>query len=191
MGSGAFIEPPKKIPFYIKLGMFVTKKITGQDLLIPKLLAWYPKTAISSGVLEGLIANGKHDLSERMLKLVRIQCSLSAACPFCIDMNTSEFEKAGITETEIYRLMDPAGIEAIESFSRREKLAIQYARLISATPVGVDEMFMEQLKAEFSEREIVILATTSAQVNYWARLMKSLGVPPSGFSNSCHIPLKE
>lgn len=188
MSGGAFIDPPKKIPFYIKLGMAVTKRVTGQDLLVPRLLAWYPKTAISSAVLESFIAKGGKDLDERILKLVRVQVSLSAACPFCIDMNSSEYAKSGITRAEIQSLMDPADGALAATFSPREKLAITFAVLISATPVAVDEQFMAKLKAEFTEREIVILAATAAQVNYWARLIKSLGVPPAGFSNSCLIP---
>ena len=187
MNDGAFINPPPKLPFYIRLGMHVTKRVTGQDLLVPKLLAWYPKTAVSSAVLEGLIAKGDKDLDERILKLVRVQVSLTALCPFCIDMNSSEYKKLGISDDEINSLMDPKGVENVATFSRREKLAIQYAALISATPVGVDEAFMAKMKASFNEREIVILASTSAQVNYWARLIKSLGVPPAGFSNSCRI----
>lgn len=36
-------------------------------------------------------------------------------------------------------------------------------------------------------REIVILASTAAQVNYWARLIQALGIPPAGFSEQCDI----
>jgi hypothetical protein len=42
-------------------------------------------------------------------------------------------------------------------------------------------------KANFTEREIVILASTAAQVNYWTRLLQALGVPPAGFSDHCDI----
>lgn len=182
MAGGAYINPPKRIPLFIRLGLIVTKKVTGKDLLVPKLLAWYPKTAISSAVLEGLIAKGDKDLNERILKLVRVQASLSAACPFCIDMNAFEYEKHEISEAELRSLMDT---DVSESFNRKERLAIEYTRLISATPVGVTDRFMDEMKTEFSEREIVILAGTAAQVNYWARLIKSLGVPPEGFADSC------
>ncbi|MFO7624619.1 MAG: hypothetical protein R6V73_09730 [Anaerolineales bacterium] len=41
---------------------------------------------------------------------------------------------------------------------------------------------MSKLKESFSEREIVILATTAAQVNYWTRLIQALGCPPEGYS---------
>ena len=48
----AYIKPPKKIPFFLKLPMWIAKKKVKKDLLLPKILAWNPKTAISSGIME-------------------------------------------------------------------------------------------------------------------------------------------
>lgn len=182
--AGAYIDPPKKIPFYIRLGMYVTRKVTGMDLLVPKLLAWYPRTAIGSGVLEGLVVKPEGDISERLLQLIRIQVSLIVACPFCIDMNSFEYDRHGITDDEISSLQ---AVEDANTFNEREKLALRYARLITATPVELDNGFMDSLKAEFTEREILMIASTASQVNYWARLIISLGVPPAGFTDSCRI----
>ena len=187
MESNAFIKPPEKIPFYLQIGLLISRMVTKKDLLAPKLLAWYPKAAIGSAVLESLVAHGKGDLNKRILKLVRIQASLSVACPFCIDMNSFEYEKSDVSEEEIRGLTGEGGFKTVDSFSAKEKLALEYARLISQTQVDIPEEFMEKLKAEFTEREIVILSTTAAQVNYWARLLKSLGVPPAGFSDRCSI----
>ena len=187
MENNAFIQPPKRIPFYIKIGIGISKRITKKDLLAPKLLAWYPKVAISSGVLESLIAHGNKDLNERVLKLIRIQSSLSVGCPFCIDMNSFEYEKSGISEEEMQGMTGGIEIDKIQSFSAKEILAIKYAKLISQTPVNITAEFMEKVKSEFSEREIVILSSTAAQVNYWARMLIALGVPPAGFSDKCDL----
>ena len=46
---------------------------------------------------------------------------------------------------------------------------------------------MEKIKLNFTEREIVIMASIAAQVNYWARMIQALGVPPAGFSDKCDI----
>ena len=156
-------------------------------MLPPKLLAWYPKVAISSAILETLVAHGKKDLNARILQLIRIQASISVACPFCLDMNSFECEKIGISEEELQGLAGRIELEQINSFSLKEKLAIQYAKLISQTPVIVPEEFIEKVKSEFTEREIVIIVSTAAQVNYWARMIKSLGVPSAGFSDKCNI----
>ena len=187
METKAFIKPPKKIPFYIKIGLVISKKVAKKDLLPPKLLAWYPKVAISSAILELLIADGKKDLNERILKLIRIQSSLIVDCPFCVDMNSFEYEKSGITEEEMNGLVGRVELEKIDSFSTRERLAIEYARFISQTPVYIPTEFIEKIKVEFTEREIVIISSTTAQVNYWARMIKALGVPPAGFMDSCNI----
>jgi len=183
----AFINPPGKIPFYLKIGIWITKRVTGKDLLPPKLLAWYPKAAISSGILESLVANGKKDLDKRILKLVRLQSSFSVSCPFCVDMNSFEFDKVGITEAEMAVLQGRTDLSKVETFSNREKLAMEYAKCISKSPISFPPPLVEELKKHFSEREIVILATTATQVNYWARLIQALGVPPANFSDKCTL----
>lgn len=185
METKAFIKQPKKIPLYLKVGLMISKRVTKKDLLVPKLLAWYPKVAVSSAVLESLVAHGKKDLNPRILQLIRIQSSLSVACPFCIDMNSFEYQKNSISESEMQVLAGRTKIEDVNSFSAREILAIKYTTLISQTPVMIPKEFIEKMKAEFTEREIVIIASTAAQVNYWARLIKALGVPPAGFTNTC------
>ncbi len=179
----AFIEPPKKIPFYIKLGLVFAKRATGKDLLPPKLLAWYPKAAISSGVMEALVAHGhpSKDLSVKILQLIRVQVSTQVGCPFCIDMNANDYEINGITEEEMQGLKGTLDLDLISSLSEREKLAILYTKKITETPMDISETFMNRIKSSFSEREIVMIVTTASQVNYWARLIRALGIPPAGF----------
>jgi alkylhydroperoxidase family enzyme len=185
----AFIKPPQKIPFYLKIGIWIAAKVTGRDLLPARLLAWYPKVAISSGILEALVAHHDGNLDRRILKLVRLQTSFFVACPFCIDMNYHDYADYGITREELLFLQGRAGIEEVKTFSLRERLALEYARLISSLPLVFPQSFIEKMKASFNEREIVIIASTTAQVNYWARLLQSLGVPPAGFSDHCELKI--
>lgn len=183
----SFIDPPLNIPFYLKIGIWITKRVTGKDLLPPKLLAWYPKVAISSGILESLVADGKKDLDKRILKIVRVQSSFSVSCPFCIDMNSFEFDKVGITNEEMAVLQGRTDLSMVQTFSQREKLAMEYAKCVSKSPISFPSTLIDEMKQNFSEREIVILASTAAQVNYWARLLQALGVPPAGFSDNCSL----
>jgi alkylhydroperoxidase family enzyme len=186
----AFINPPQKIPFYLQIGIWIARKVTGRDLLPARLLAWYPKVAISSGILEALVAHHDGNLDRRILKLVRLQTSFSVACPFCIDMNYYDYTDYGITQSELIALQGHAEIADVKTFSAREKVAIEYAKLMSRAPLAFHPNFIESLKANFTEREIVILASTVAQVNYWARLLQALGVPPAGFSDHCELNLR-
>ncbi len=42
----AFINPPSKNPFFSRIGIWISKKVTGKDMLPAKILAWYPKAAV-------------------------------------------------------------------------------------------------------------------------------------------------
>ena len=181
-----YINPPKRIPFFLKLPMWIAKKKVKKDLLLPKILAWNPKTAISSGVMEALITHDDKEVPKRLLKLIRIQISIDAACPFCIDMNSFEYDKDNVTEEEI-KYIQNKDIENCTTMSKKEKTALKYISAITKTPVIISEELITEVKKEYSEHAILILASTAAQVNYWARLIRALGVPTAGFSNICKI----
>lgn len=186
---GAFINPPESIPFYLKIGIWISKKITGKDLLPARILSWYPKVAISSGILESMVAKGKGFEEMRLLKLLRLQVSMVTGCAFCIDMNYVNSEINNIRADEIEVLQLKKDINEVTTFSQKEKIAIEYARYISQTPLKFPEDFVKRLKENFTESEIVIMASTCAQVNYWARLIQALGIPPAGFSDNCKLVL--
>ncbi len=184
----AYIEPPKKLPLFIRFGAWISKKVVKKDLMIPKLLAWYPKTAISSGIMESLVAHDDKEINKRILKIIRVQVSVMIACPFCIDMNAFEFDKAGLTIDEINAIRN--GDYKFHTFSEKEQLVMEYVNLVTKTPVIIPEEIVTNLHKHFSERGIVIIASTIAQVNYWARLIRSLGIPVAGFGDICKIEKK-
>lgn len=187
--SEAYFDPPKKLPWYIRWGNKIARKKTGKDLLQGKILAWFPKAALSSGFMEKWVAHGPKDMPERLLKLIRMTVSYITHCPFCIDMNSYEFEAFQITEAEIHALSEKIPISQVTSFSPRERLAIEYAQILTHTPVQMSQEFFDKLSAKFNEREMVILATTIAQVNYWTRFSQGVGITPAGFLTECSLDL--
>ena len=177
----AFIKQPERTPFFLKLGILISERITGKTMLPARILAWYPKAAIGSGVMEALVAHEDGQMTQRMLKLIRMTASYAAACPFCVDMNSYEYRDIGITDEEAESLR--GDFEQVNTFSEREKLAIAYTRVISQTPLKFHPDLVQRVTSAFTEREFVILASTAAQVNYWARLIQALGIPPAGFGD--------
>jgi hypothetical protein len=65
-------------------------------------------------------------------------------------------------------------------FTPRERLAVSYARLISATPLLFPDEFIAELTSAFTEREIVILAGLAVEINRNGRLFEALGAQPPG-----------
>jgi alkylhydroperoxidase family enzyme len=181
----AYINEPAKLPWYLRIGIRIAEKKTGKQMLPGRLLSWYPKAALGAGILESLVAHDDVEIPARLLKLIRVQVSYTSSCTFCIDMNSFEFQEAGISEEEILYLQNPN--QDCRSLSLEEKCALEYARELTATPISIKKSTLIKLKNYFSDRAIVIIASTIAQVNFWTRLIQGLGVPPAGFHNSCTV----
>lgn len=179
------IEEPRHLNPVLWFGVKISEAATGRRMLPARLLSWYPRAALGAGVLESLVAH--REPSRRLLKLVRVTASITANCAFCVDLNSSAHERAGLSDAELAAVAG-GDLDGVTSFDARERLAIEYARLISATPLRFPEPLMDRLRAAFSERELVIIATTAAQVNYWARVIQALGIPPAGFTDACRVP---
>jgi alkylhydroperoxidase family enzyme len=178
----AFIPPPRRLSWPFRLANGLIRRILKKELLLPSLLAWYPKAAVSSAVLEGLVAHDEPGINERMLKMVRMAVSFMVNCPFCMDMNAFGWE-ALISPKELSAIQGQIPLSDAPTLTPQECLAIEYARLSSGTPLRFPADFIARLREKFDARQIVILAATAAQVNYWARLIQALGCPPAGFSS--------
>jgi alkylhydroperoxidase family enzyme len=183
----SYIDPPARIPLLLRALLWIVERRLGRKLLANRILTWYPKAFLGSGIMEGLVAHDEPELSRRLLGLVRIYTSFLVSCPFCIDLNSREFERKGITEEEIRALQGRVPMDEVPTLTGQEKAALRYVECMCRTPVEFTTEAVEDVKAHFTPRGMVILASTCAQVNFWTRLIQSLGVPPAGFSSECSV----
>jgi alkylhydroperoxidase family enzyme len=102
-----------------------------------------------------------------------------------MDINAAVGGKAGLSREKIEAAL---GITAAADLSERERLALEYADRVSATPVDVPDEFFARLKQLFSEREIVELTMHIAQENYNAKSNRPLRVDANNF---CELPLPQ
>jgi alkylhydroperoxidase family enzyme len=182
-----YVSPPERIPWLIGIMLGIVEKRLGRSLIANRILAWYPKAFWGSGIMEALVAHDENDVPKRLLKLIRIYVSFLASCPFCIDLNANKYRESGLSDEEILALRGIKRLEEVASISAGERAAIEYARCATSTPIAFTPEVIDRLRSHFSERAIVIIASTCAQVNFWTRLIQSLGVQPAGFSAQCSI----
>jgi len=190
--STLLVGPPERVPLLLRPALFVAEKIAGKEALPGRLLAHFPKGALGAGIFEAAAANPS-DMDQpdgaRVLAVARIVASAVAGCPFCIDMNAATWKRVGLTPTELRSLLgDPA--TAVATLDVRSAIAGKYAVVLSTTPVVMDERLRVQLREHFSAREIVVLASTIAQVNFWSRFSQGLGVPAAGFFDESACPVR-
>jgi len=100
-----------------------------------------------------------------------------------MDIHAAVGGAAGLSRSKIDAAL---GVTDGSELSDRERLALEYADRVSATPVDVPDDFFALLKETFSEREIVELTAQIAQENYNAKSNRPLRVETNNF---CEIPL--
>ncbi len=188
----SLVEPPEKIPFLLRPALRVADRKAKKDVLPGRVLAWSSKIAISSGLLELYVEEDAADyLDGRLIKILRIRISYMIPSPFAVDINSQNNENFDITEEEIRALQGLKEIDSIASFSEQEKAALIYAQELSKTPIMLNQKVLDNLRANFSEKEIVVIAALSAKVNYWARLIEALRIKPAGYTDDPILKLDE
>lgn len=194
MSPRLLVDPPAWTPLLLRPALALARRQTGKDPLPGRLLAHFPKGAFGAGMLELCAADAsdlESDDGARLLAIARITASAVAGCPFCVDMNAATWQRAGLTRDELVALLarDDAALAAL-ALEPRAALTARYAAALSATPVSVADDLATALRQHFSERQLVVLATTIAQVNFWARFNQGMGIPAAGFFDDsvCKLP---
>ena len=136
----------------------------------PKLA---PKAFQSLLALSGAVQNGA--LGTRLVDLVFLRVSQINGCGFCIDMHWRDLIRQ---DADPRHLNAVAGWREAPFFSERERAALRWAELVTATPHSdaSDEEFA-LLKAQFSDAEIAELGFAIAAINAWNLLNVSLRNP--------------
>ena len=116
-------------------------------------------------------------LEQSLIELVKIRASQINGCAYCIHMHTQDARKHGETEQRLYLLN--AWREA-PVYTERERAALAWTEavtLISETHAPDD--IYEEVRAQFSEAEMVNLTMLIATINAWNRLAISFrAIPP-------------
>jgi len=185
-----YINEKKNPPWWVKLLLWFGDLGLKRRLKLTRILAHHPKSLVSVGVMEALVAHHDREVSKRQLQLIRLQVSLRVACPFCVDMNAQQFWRNHVTQQEFEALLGKRSVDSVSTFLAAERAVSAFVDALCQTPVAVTEDHVTKLKEYFSERGIVIIATTIAQVNLWTRLIQGLGLTPEGFTPNCQVRLE-
>jgi alkylhydroperoxidase family enzyme len=132
----------------------------------------------ASAMSRGLSRSNK--TSTRLSHLLNLRVGAIVGCPFWSDLHAAGSSEDGISDNEISTVIDGSWREN-PAFSDAERLALDYAERITATPPTVEETLVRQLQEHFSPAEIVEMAAICAWENYRARLNCALGVTGHGF----------
>jgi len=115
---------------------------------------------------------GPGSVARRVKSLLYLACSYVNTCPFCIAGNLPGARKAGLTEEELRAL--ETGHDA--TFPPAERAAIAYARELTRTAHA--ETTQEELRAHYSDEQIVEITLVIGMANFTNRFNNGLGILP-------------
>lgn len=116
-------------------------------------------------------------LEASLMELVKMRSSQLNGCAFCIDMHSKDAMAAGETTQRLFAL--DAWCETT-FFTPREQAALAWTEAITNIQQGhAPDAVYAQVKAQFTEGEIVRLTLAITQINTWNRLAIAFR-PPAG-----------
>jgi AhpD family alkylhydroperoxidase len=118
-------------------------------------------------------------LEESLLDLIDCRASQLNGCAYCLDMHTKDARELGETEQRLYML--PAWRES-PFYTERERAALSWTEavtLVSDSHVP-DEVYQE-VRKQFSAKEIVDLTLAIVAINGWNRLNVSFRTIAGGY----------
>ncbi|MGH9581869.1 MAG: carboxymuconolactone decarboxylase family protein [Bryobacteraceae bacterium] len=118
-------------------------------------------------------------LEHALLELVKTRASQINGCAYCLDMHTKDARAAGETEQRLYTL--PAWRE-MPFFSDRERAALAWTEALTLiSEHDVDETLYEEVRKQFSDKEIADLSLAIVAINGWNRLAIPFKTPPGSY----------
>ena len=105
-----------------------------------------------------------------------------------MDIGSAVGRDEGLSEEKLIALSD---FENTEVFSKTEKLCLRYAVAMTDTPVEISDDLFDELKAVFTEQQLVELTSSIAWENYRARFDHAFGIESAEFSQGAFCPIPE
>jgi alkylhydroperoxidase family enzyme len=138
----------------------------------------------ASGAIEMVVEKSWNRLDPDLRWLALQAVSASIGCTWCIDYGYYEAMNSGIDPQKVRNV--PRWRES-DLYTEAERVVLEYAEAVTATPAVVDDELTKRLQANFTNEEIVELAGWVALENLRSRTNAGLGLHSQGFSDSCEV----
>lgn len=121
-------------------------------------------------------------LEPKLLHLIKMRASQINGCAYCLDMHSLDARSAGEAEQRLYTL---DAWHETPFFSDRERAALAWTEAVTrVSETHVPDEVFDEVKKQFSEKEIVDLTLALGMINLWNRLAISMRAVPGHYRPS-------
>jgi len=185
MAHVALIDEPKGL--VQKYAWRYSRKQFGKVVEPVQAAAHHNGVLMASGAFETAVARGWHELDEHLRWLATQATSAAIGCSWCTDFGYYESVQRGVDPAKV---RDVSRWRDSDVYDDRERLVLEFADAVNATPAAVTDDLAARLRETFSEKEIVELAAWIALENNRSRFNAGLGLKSEGFADKCAVPLR-
>lgn len=148
---------------------------------------------VAPGAYEAVLGLEKylHDcgIEKGLLHLIKLRASQLNGCAYCIDMHWKDLRSIGEHEQRLY------GLDAWREspyYSDRERAALAWTEAVTNIQSGhaPDEVY-EQVKKQFTQKELANLTLAIATINTWNRLVIAARVVPGAYQPASYKSEKQ
>jgi AhpD family alkylhydroperoxidase len=131
-----------------------------------------PEGLAKMSALEHYLNNGT-GLEASLRELVRLRVSLMNGCEYCVRLHTRELETLN---ERAERIAGVEGWRGSEIYTERERAALAWAEAVTNIQEGhASDAVYDEVRAQFSDVEMVNLTLVISTINAWNRISISLG----------------
>ena len=171
-------------PLFARIIFWAQKLKYGESLNPSKVWARSPALLYGLQVFYRALDRKGSPLEPSLRSLVGVKVSQINHCNFCVDIGEATLQKRGVAHEKVSAVSNH---REASIFNDRERVALDYAEVMTKSDLRVDDALFSRLKAHFSEEEIVELTAFIGFQNLSSKFNAALDIPPQGF---CQLPQK-
>jgi AhpD family alkylhydroperoxidase len=162
----------------VRLFLANQRRRYGRELEPARLWGRTPRVFAALSLLYGAIDRRGSPIEPALRSLLTVRVSQINWCAFCIDINSANCLKRGVTEAQLAVLHE---FERSPLFDERTRAALAYAEAMTRTDLGIDDALMARLRRHFDDDAIIELTAVVAFQNMSSKFNAALGVQAQGF----------
>ena len=177
------LNPPTTLAY--RLSTQFSRRRYGAVLDPLAAMGHHPPAGLAYGIFE-LQVQRWHKLDQGLKDLAVMMAAVSIGCSWCVDFGYWESTTMHHVPAEKIRAV-PHWRDS-DAFTELERLVLEYAEAMTATPPTVTDEMTQRLTEHLSEAQLVELTAMVAVENLRSRVNAALGLTAQGFKDRCDVP---
>ena len=176
--------PPGEGGPLVRLTYAVSKRKLGEVPTPVAVTAHTPALMAAYSAFELALERAQR-LNARVKELAAMRTAMLVGCEWCLDFGQRVARASGVGDEQLRELHRWPESDA---FTPLEKLALEYAEAMTATPAAATDQIVARLREHLDEVQLVELTASIAMENYRSRFNDAMGMAPQGFSRGAFCP---